>query len=271
MTSSSLSTVIVTRLEKAAADNGFDREFESSGSWLRFGSSHAPLEVWLSASDDGQPLAGLSRADVALELGEHGAMVAVTMPPGAQAVREVKDVAELHRLLRRAYQLARALPNELLHEFEKEANALPRTTEVERLVVQRVGQDIFRSGLLDYWEGRCAITGLAVPQLLRASHIKPWADCQTDAERLDVFNGLLLAAHLDAAFDGGFMTISEEGNVIVGDELPADARRIVGLNEPCRISRLADGHRVYLQWHRTRVFARQPRPPSSVGLEGDEP
>ena len=52
------------------------------------------------------------------------------------------------------------------------------------------------------------MTGLDVPELLRASHIKPWADCGTDAERLDVFNGLLLAPHLDAAFDAGFITIA---------------------------------------------------------------
>ena len=34
----------------------------------------------------------------------------------------------------------------------------------------------------------CAVTGVAEPRLLRASHIKPWAKCDTDAERLDVFD-----------------------------------------------------------------------------------
>jgi hypothetical protein len=37
--------------------------------------------------------------------------------------------------------------------------ALPRSTEAERLVVQKMGQDLFRGGLLEYWEGRCALTG----------------------------------------------------------------------------------------------------------------
>jgi len=50
---------------------------------------------------------------------------------------------------------------------------LPKITKAESHGVQRVGQDPFRQGLLDFWEGRCAITGLAVPELLRASHIKP--------------------------------------------------------------------------------------------------
>jgi putative restriction endonuclease len=59
---------------------------------------------------------------------------------------------------------------------------------------------------MEYWGGRCPITGLEQPELLRASHIKPWADCATDAERLDVFNGLLLGAHIDAAFDSALIS-----------------------------------------------------------------
>ena len=64
------------------------------------------------------------------------------------------------------------------------------------------------------------ITGLGAPELLRASHIKPRADCDTDAERLDVFNGLLLAPHLDAVFDSGFITIAEDGTVLLSNALP---------------------------------------------------
>ena len=38
---------------------------------------------------------------------------------------------------------------------------------------------------------------MALPEVLRASHAKPWAECANDAERLDVFNGFLLVANLD--------------------------------------------------------------------------
>jgi len=254
MTASRLPAVTVTRLEKAAADNGFDHELAREGDWLRFGSSHAPLEVWLTASDEGHPLAGLSRVDVARALEGHGELVTVTMPTGAQAVRRVMDVAGLHRLLRRAYQFARALPDELLHAFEKKTHLLPRSTEAERLLVQRVGQDLFRAGLLEYWAGRCAITGLAVPELLRASHIKPWADCDTDAERLDVYNGLLLAPHLDAVFDRGFIGVEDDGAVMVSPLLPLEARQTLGIAAPLRVTSLDERHRVYLPWHRAKVF-----------------
>ena len=59
----------------------------------------------------------------------------------------------------------------------------------------------------------------AHPRLLRASHMKPWASCDTDAERLDVHNGLLLAAHLDAAFDAGLIGFEMDGSRVVSPAL----------------------------------------------------
>jgi putative restriction endonuclease len=107
---------------------------------------------------------------------------------------------------------------------------------------------------MDYWEGGCAITGLEVPELLRASHIKPWSDCPTDAERLDVFNGILLAPHLDAAFDRGLISLADDGAVIVSPLLDIPARKILGLTAPLRSRRLSAGHLKYLIWHRKYVF-----------------
>lgn len=142
--------------------------------------------------------------------------------------------------------------------FLDKTASLPRTTEAERLVVQRVGQEVFRDRLLDFWEGRCAIAGLAVPELLRASHIKPWADCETDAERLDVFNGIPLAPQLDAAFDRGFITVGDDGGVVVAAALDRKFRIVLGVEESMRVQGLADGHRRYLPWHRKRVFRDRP-------------
>ena len=84
-----------------------------------------------------------------------------------------------------------SLPDAPLQTFRVRAAGLPRTTEAERLVVQRIGQDIFRKSLLEYWKHLCPLTGFAEPALLRASHIVRWAECDDDARRLDVYNGLL--------------------------------------------------------------------------------
>lgn len=251
-----LSPAIATLLEKVAVDNGFDRELPREGNWLAYASTQAPLRLWLSSFSDALFIAAFSQATVARALAEQGSPVLSPLPAGSVAARSVTDIPSLHRLVRRAFQLSRTLPDELLTQFEKRTATMPRATEAERLVVQRVGQDVFREGLLDYWDGRCAITGLAVPDLLRASHIKPWAKCETDAERLDVFNGLLLAPHLDAAFDGGFITVGDDGEVMVSPHLAPPDRNHLGLALPLRVPRIAEGHRRYLAWHRDKEFRR---------------
>ena len=249
-----LTPVAITRLEKAATDNGFDLEREHTSDWLSFGSSRTSMRIWLTARGESRFLAAMSRSDVLKGLDDLGVVFTDLLPSGAVGAASVRDIAVLHRLLRRAFQLSRTLPDALLHVFESEIAYLARTTETERLLVRRVGQDIFRRGLLEYWDGRCAITGLDVPDLLRASHIKPWADCDTDAERLDVFNGLLLAPHLDAAFDSGFVTVAEGGTVVISDALPAVARSALSLDGPLRIHGLHHAHERYMPWHRSRIF-----------------
>ena len=249
-----LSAAIATLLEKVAVDNGFDQELERQGNWQGFASTQAPLRLWLSAFSDAVFIAGLSQAHVARALGDFGATVLSPLPPGAVSGRSVVDIPALYRLVRRSFQLSKTLPDELLNQFEKRTATMSRATESERLVVQRVGQEVFRAGLLNYWDGRCAVTGLAVPELLRASHIKPWSKCETDAQRLDVFNGLLLAPHLDAAFDGGFITVADDGEVIVSARLAPPDRNHLGVALPLWVARLTAGHRAYLAWHRQEEF-----------------
>ncbi len=234
-----------------AVDNGFDREV---GAWLAFASTQTSLRVWLTAANDTLFQAALSQQHVAAGLAEASRPIDTPLPDGAVAGCAVTSIPEMHRLVRRAFQLSRTLPDALLHRFEQRVATLPFATEAERLVVQRIGQDLFREGLIDYWEGRCAVTDLAVTELLRASHIKPWAACASDAERLDVFNGFLLAPNLDAAFDRGFISIADNGEVLVSELLTADARRLLGLDLPFRVRQVEEGHRQYLRFHRERVL-----------------
>ena len=245
-----LSAVTMTRLEKAATDNGFDLELARTADWLCFGSTQTSIRIWLTAIGPSQFAAAMSRSDVLDGLAGLGVVFTNPLPNGAAGALNVRDADALHHLLRRVFQLSRTLPDALLRAFQRETAHLPRTTEAERLVVQRVGQDIFRRGLLEYWDRRCAITGLAVPELLRASHIKPWAACHTDAERLDIFNGLLLAPHLDAAF----ITVAKDGSVLLSNILPSAARSVLGLYGALQVHRLRRAHERYLPSHRANIF-----------------
>jgi hypothetical protein len=85
----------------------------------------------------------------------------------------LSTIKELHVALDHVYKLAMNLPETPLDRFKAKTTNLPRTTEAERWVIQRIGQDAFRSALMDYWNGRCSLTGITDPAVLRASHICP--------------------------------------------------------------------------------------------------
>lgn len=101
-------------------------------------------------------------------------------------------------------------------------------TEVSRLVDARLGQGKFREDLLIEFDSTCPVTGLAIPELLRASHIKAWAQADND-ERLDRNNGLLLAAGVDAAFDRGYIAFSDAGELMVSHKLSPSHRTALGI------------------------------------------
>jgi hypothetical protein len=82
------------------------------------------------------------------------------------------------------------------------------------------------------------------------SHIKPWADCASDEERLDVYNGVLLAAHLDAAFDAALMTFDDAGAMLLSPRLSETARAL--LRQGADRVRIAEAHQSYLMHHQAR-------------------
>lgn len=225
------------RIEKAAVDCGFEMTPELMNGALRLRSARFPESVDVFQGGD----------EVFSLVASHPTLV--DAPGGTRSVA-LQGYTQLYTALRLAAARARTLPNRVADAFRQQTAALPRATEAERLVVQRVGQDLFRAALLDYWQARCCVTGLAVPELLKASHIKAWAACDTDDERLDVFNGLLLAPHVDAMFDGGWISFSIDGSLLIADGLPVAARTQLGVNDGWHVAGLKPGHAPYLAFHR---------------------
>ncbi len=77
----------------------------------------------------------------------------------------------------------------------------------------RVGQSFFRRSVLSAYDYRCCISGLAIPNLLVASHIIPWR--VDEKNRLNPKNGLCLSALHDKAFDLGIITIANNMTIRV--------------------------------------------------------
>ncbi|TXD99425.1 HNH endonuclease [Mitsuaria sp. TWR114] len=229
------------RIEKAAADCGFEMSPVNRESGVELRSARFPESVVVYLQ--GEDVFRVAAANARLLHGTHG-----------EGDVSVQGWAALYDVLRIAAAHARTLPNRVADAFRAQTARLPKSTEAERVVVQRVGQNLFRAALLDYWLGRCCVTGLEIPELLRASHIKPWATCENDDERLDVFNGLLLTPSLDALFDAGWVTFSPEGNIRLSPALSQQAQVTLGVTPTMTVRQLRSEHQPYLDHHRRRVF-----------------
>ncbi len=126
-------------------------------------------------------------------------------------------------------------------------------TERETIVKARKGQGPFRERLIKYWAS-CAVTGCQKHTLLIASHIKPWAKSDNTAERLDLYNGLLLSPNLDACFDSGFISFDDSGKILLSNELTEKDIHDLGINKDMKLSHIDPKHHKYLAYHRKNIF-----------------
>ncbi|KXY44797.1 hypothetical protein AT257_16245 [Bacillus cereus] len=117
----------------------------------------------------------------------------------------------------------------------------------------RITQGKFRESLLKK-EQFCKICGMNLSELLVASHIKPWKDCN-DKERIDFYNGLLLCPAHNAAFDGGYISFDDKGAIVISSLLNKQNMKLLMLNENIKII-LESNHLHYMDWHISNVFKR---------------
>jgi putative restriction endonuclease len=246
-------------IEKAGHDNGFEYVLPAAAEdWVALGSARHPVEVTVQAVISGFA-ATLSRCQPSLP----GELIR-SFPEAVQSCDRavpafvLSTESALSRWLRRTAALAQALPDQAMTAFDAQVQAAlaelepaaAKNTEVQRLVRQRVGQRAFRHAMLDYWGAACAVTGVALPQVLRASHAKAWALCDTDAERLDVYNGFLLSANLDALFDAYLASFQGDGLMVVSPAVPSVSLTQMGITQGLRLRWLDERHLPYLAFHR---------------------
>lgn len=133
-------------------------------------------------------------------------------------------------------------------------------TEGYATVKVRRGQQFFRQAVLNAYDVRCCISGINVPRLLVASHIKPWG--KFPDERLNPRNGLCLSTIHDAAFDAGLITLDDKLCVLLSKQLrgffPQQALEqnfVPFEGNPVRLpNKLADPDADFLRYHREKVF-----------------
>jgi predicted restriction endonuclease len=145
---------------------------------------------------------------------------------------------------------SRVVPKNVLDDIDPFliSNDTVTRTEIET----RLGQGSYRKKLIEIW-GECAVTQLGRVDLLLASHIKPWRD-SNDYERVDPFNGLLLNPQLDKLFDKGYITFTDEGEIVISDLMTSDELMAIGVKKTMRLYKVEPKTLIYLAYHRKNVF-----------------
>jgi hypothetical protein len=141
-------------------------------------------------------------------------------------------------------------------DAEREIDADPRTQGVpettrQALINARIGQGGYRQRMLHIWGGKCAVSGCGLESVLIASHAKAWKDSSND-ERLDEYNGLLLAASIDRLFDSGLIAFGDDGALLVGSKVSREDLAVIGLSGSARLRSIHPRHKPYLQEHRKK-------------------
>lgn len=98
-------------------------------------------------------------------------------------------------------------------------DTLPQGVNIETETKVQIGQYFFRLSVLNAYGNSCCVTGMKRPELLIASHIKPWSVSDAKTERTNPCNGLCLNALHDKAFDKGLITIDKNYRIIFSSHL----------------------------------------------------
>jgi hypothetical protein len=263
-----MTTLTRSLIEKAGYDNGFEIVQYSDSSIVSLGSSLHSVAVDITEGNhEGTYILQFSNN---LNLAELKRGLNKELFPDGKIEAWNRELLGL--VLRRAAELGISLPdgperhyNERLEAyltgnpdkrriFSEAATSMFMGTEREQLVKQRIGQVVYRDALLNYWKSCCALTSINIPEMLRASHIKPWAACDNDSDRLNVYNGLLLSANYDALFDKGLITFDDKGQIIYSGKLSSSQIHDIGGSRFNALRWIDERHLPFLKWHKVHVF-----------------
>lgn len=142
-------------------------------------------------------------------------------------------------------------------DIEAKQAYLNTLTEKDRaaMIRARLGQGEFRDKLVRFWGG-CAVTGCTTLQLLVASHVKPWRDCDA-SDAKDLSNGLLLTPNLDRMFDLGYISFQDNGEIILSPMLTTQSASNMGISEKMKLQKaLLTEQQKFMQYHRSNILLR---------------
>lgn len=141
--------------------------------------------------------------------------------------------------------------NNYINKIKDIPDKILEKTEKEALIKTRISQNVFKNKLLSRSK-KCEICGLDIPELLVASHCKPWSQ-SNNYEKQDKNNGLLLCVNHDRLFDKGFITFEDSGKIIISEKISNNNYKMLNINKDIKIN-LTEDQKKYIKYHRENIF-----------------
>lgn len=122
----------------------------------------------------------------------------------------------------------------------------------------RIGQEKYRREVIEHM-AQCPFSKITDERLLIASHIKPYSIClkeKREDQALDYLNGLALSPTYDRLFDQGYITFTNDGELICGTQLSPYTWDKLNINPTAKnkMRIYPENREEYLAFHRQNVF-----------------
>lgn len=134
---------------------------------------------------------------------------------------------------------------------------IPRMGIPENRDITKPVQTFYKDTLMYDFHHACPLCGIDIPQLLVASHIKPFRDCAHIYEALDYHNGILLCKNHDFLFDQGYISFDNSGNILICEELQNRKELYLALqidDNKTIIDNMNENRALFLQYHQRVIF-----------------
>jgi len=163
---------------------------------------------------------------------------------------------ELPQVLRTALFLALKLGNDPVQQYQVKETTMGKRTELDlyHQAKEQIGRNIHTKNLFVFWEGKCALTPVTCKPLLVGTFSKPWDDCTSTRDRMDVHNGFLLEVRYARLFEQGLITFENDGTMILSSKLSQGDITSLYIDRNLKLRKIEKPHQKYLLWHRTKVF-----------------
>lgn len=153
------------------------------------------------------------------------------------------------------YQFRSIVHPKALEEVEHEIEEI---IPEEKIVKYRQGATKYRKQVIEHMP-QCPFTKISDERLLIASHIKPYNICikeDKENEALDYLNGLSLSPTYDKLFDQGYITFTNDGELICGTQLSSYTWEKLNINPNAKnkMRIYPEDRESYLEYHRNYVF-----------------